>query len=65
MYGKGMSYNVIRKFLEEINALSLSSAQISGITDRIIPEMGQWQLLPFETMYSIIWFNAIRNKIKS
>jgi len=64
MYGKGMSYSDIRKFLEEIYALSLSPAQMSEITDRIIPEMEQWQLRPLETMYSIIWFDAIHYKVR-
>ena len=39
MYGKGMSYSDIRKFLEEIYALSLSPAQMSETTDRIITDI--------------------------
>lgn len=64
MYGKGMSYSDIKKFLEEIYALSLSPAQMSEITDKIIPELEQWQLRPLQTMYSIIWFDAIHYKVR-
>ncbi|PZX19537.1 mutator family transposase, partial [Breznakibacter xylanolyticus] len=59
MYGKGMSYNDIKAFLYEIYALTLSPAQMSEITDKIIPELEQWQARPLEPVYSIVWFDAI------
>jgi len=64
MYGKGMSYSDIRKFLEEIYGLSLSPAQMTEITDNVLPELEQWQSRPLETMYSIIWFDAIHYKVR-
>jgi transposase-like protein len=64
MYGKGMSYSDIKKFLSEIYALSLSPAQMSEITDKIIPELEQWQSRPLESMYAIIWFDAIHYKVR-
>ena len=48
MYGKGMSYNDIKKFLSEIYGFSFSPAQMSEITDLIIPELEQWQSRPVE-----------------
>jgi len=64
MYGKGMSYNDIKKFLSEIYGLSFSAAQMSEITDLIIPELEQWQSRPLEEMYSIVWFDAIHYKLR-
>ena len=64
MYGKGMSYNDIKKFLSEIYGLSFSPAQMSEITDLIIPELEQWQSRPLEEMYSIVWFDAIHYKLR-
>ena len=64
MYGKGMSYGDIKKFLSEIYALSLSPAQMSEITDKIIPELEQWQCRPLELMYSMVWFDAIHYKVR-
>ena len=64
MYGKGMSYSDIKKFLSEIYALSLSPAQMSEITDKIIPELEQWQSRPLESMYAIVWFDAIHYKVR-
>jgi len=64
MYGKGMSYSDIKKFLNEIYALSLSPAQMSEITDKIIPELEQWQSRPLESMYAMVWFDAIHYKVR-
>ena len=64
MYGKGMSYNDIKAFLYEIYALTLSPAQMSEITDKIIPELEQWQARPLEPVYSIVWFDAIHYKVR-
>ena len=59
-----MIYSDIKKFLEEIYGLSLSPAQMSEITDKIIPELEQWQSRTLETMYAIVWFDAIHYKVR-
>ena len=64
LYAKGMSYNDIKKYLEEIYFLSFSPAQMSEITDRIIPELEQWQSRPLDSLYAIVWFDAIHYKLR-
>ena len=64
MYGKGMSYSDIKGFLSEVYALSLSPAQMSEITDKIIPELEQWQSHPLDSVYAIVWFDAIHYKVR-
>lgn len=64
MYGKGMSYNDIKKFLSEIYGLSFSPAQMSEITDLIIPELEQWQSRALDELYGIVWFDAIHYKLR-
>lgn len=64
MYGKGMSYNDIKKFLDEIYGLSLSPAQLSEITDKIVPELEQWQSRPLDKIYTFAWFDAIHYKLR-
>jgi len=64
MYGKGMSYSDIRKFLDEIYGLSLSPAQLSELTDRIVPEMEAWQARPLDETYAFVWFDAIHYKLR-
>lgn len=64
MYGKGMSYNDIKKYLSEIYGLSFSPAQMTEITDQIIPELEEWQSRPLDQIYAIVWFDAIHYKVK-
>ncbi len=64
MYGKGMSYNDIKKYLSEIYGLSFSPAQMTEITDQIIPELEQWQSRALDRLYAIVWFDAIHYKVR-
>jgi len=64
MYGKVMSYNDIKKYLSEIYCLSFSPAQMTEITDQIIPELEEWQPRPLDQIYAIVWFDAIHYKVK-
>ena len=64
MYALGMSYTDISKHIEEIYHISLSTATISNITDKIITKVKEWQQRPLEAIYPFIWFDAIHYKIK-
>jgi transposase-like protein len=64
MYALGMSYNDISKHIEEIYRISLSTATISNITDKIITKVKEWQQRPLEAIYPFIWLDAIHYKIK-
>lgn len=54
-----MSYSDIKKYLSEIYGLSISPAQMSEITDLIIPELEQWQSRALDEVYALVWFDAI------
>ena len=64
LYAKGMSYADIRKMLMEVYGLSLSPAQMSEITDRLIPELQEWQQRPLNQLYAMVWFDAIHFKCR-
>jgi putative transposase len=64
MYGLGMSYGDITKHIEEIYQISISSATISAVTDKIISKVKEWQQRPLETIYPFIWLDAIHYKVK-
>jgi transposase-like protein len=64
MYGLGMSYTDITKHIEEIYQVSISTATISAITDKIIDKVKQWQARPLDSMYPFVWLDAIHYKIK-
>ncbi|MFA7571295.1 MAG: IS256 family transposase [Sulfurimonadaceae bacterium] len=64
MYGLGMSYTDITRHIEEIYQVSISTATISAITDKIIDKVKQWQARPLDSMYPFVWLDAIHYKIK-
>jgi len=64
MYGLGMSYRDISSHLEEIYQVSISTATISAITDKIITKVKEWQARPLETLYPFVWLDAIHYKVK-
>jgi putative transposase len=59
MYGKGMSQRDIEDTLREIYGAEVSFTLISKITDKILPEVNEWQNRPLETIYPIIFFDGI------
>lgn len=64
MYGLGMSYTDISSHIEEIYQVSISTATISTITDKIIDKVKQWQTRPLDSIYPFVWLDAIHYKIK-
>ena len=64
MYGRGMSYEDIRSHLEELYGLELSKAQLSVITDRVLPLVDEWRTRPLDKVYAIVWMDAIHYKVR-
>jgi transposase-like protein len=64
MYGLGMSYRDISTHIEEIYQVSISTATISAVTDKIISKVKEWQARPLESIYPFVWLDAIHYKIK-
>jgi putative transposase len=64
LYGLGMSLRDISKHIEEMYDMSISSSTLSQITDKIIPEIKQWQNRPLESIYSIVFLDAMHYKVR-
>ena len=64
MYSMGMSYADIRNHLLELYGLEVSSAWISGITDKVFDEIRVWQQRPLEAIYAFVWLDAIHFKVR-
>lgn len=64
MYGLGMSYSDISRHIQDMYGISVSTATLSNITDKIIAQVKQWQQRPLESVYPFIWLDAIHYKIK-
>ena len=59
MYAKGMSQRDIEDTIREIYGADVSQGMISKITDKIMPEVNEWQNRPLEKIYPVIYFDGI------
>jgi len=64
MYAKGMTTRDISKHIEEIYGFNASHGLISGITNKILPLVRQWQNRPLEAIYAHILMDAIHYKVR-
>jgi transposase-like protein len=64
MYARGMSVREIQAHLLELYGTEVSPDLISTITDEVLDEVTQWQQRPLEAMYPIVYFDALRLKIR-
>ena len=59
MYAKGMSQRDIEDTLREIYGSEISQGLISRITDKILPEVNEWQNRPLDSIYPVVFFDGI------
>jgi putative transposase len=64
MYARGMTVREIQGHLLEIYGLEVSPQLISTITDEVMEEVAQWQARPLDALYPIVYFDALRLKIR-
>lgn len=59
LYARGMSTRDIEDQIREIYGINISAEMVSKITDRIAPEIKEWQQRPLEPIYPFIFMDAI------
>jgi len=64
LYARGMSTRDIHDQLQDIYGIELSAEMVSKITDRIIPDIKEWQSRPLNPIYPFIFMDAIHYKIR-
>ena len=64
MYARGMTVREIQGFLAEMYAVDVSPDLISSVTDAVMTEVTAWQSRPLESMYPVVFFDALRVKIR-
>jgi transposase-like protein len=64
LYGLGMSFRDISAHIQEMYDVTISHSTLSEITDRVIPMVKEWQSRPLESMYAIVWLDAMHYKVK-
>ena len=65
MYAKGMSTGDIEAHIREIYGLDVSDTTVSRITDKILPVAKEWQQRPLESIYAVVFLDAIHYHVRS
>jgi putative transposase len=64
MYARGMSTREIQGHLRELYGIDVSPDLISAVTDAVLEEVAAWQARPLEPVYPLVFFDALRVKIR-
>jgi putative transposase len=64
MYARGMTVREIKGYLAEMYGTEVSPDFISRVTDEVMAEVTAWQSRPLEPMYPVVFFDALRVKIR-
>jgi putative transposase len=64
MYARGMTMREIQGFLLESYGVNVSPEFISSVSEAVMAEVTAWQSRPLEPMYPVVFFDALRVKIK-
>ena len=64
LYAKGMSLSDIKIQIQELYGAEISESLISRVTDNIMDEVRAWQNRPLESVYAIVYFDALVVKVR-
>lgn len=64
MYARGMTVREVQGFLSDQYGVEVSPEFISTVTDAVMDEVAAWQSRPLEVLYPVVFFDALRVKIR-
>lgn len=64
LYARGLTVREVQAHLQEMYAVDVSPDLISKVTDAVMAEVAAWQRRPLEAMYPVVFFDALRVKIR-
>lgn len=64
LYGRGMSTRDIHDQLQDLYGIELSAEMVSKITDKILPEIREWQSRPLNPVYPFVFMDCIHYKVR-
>jgi len=65
LYARGMRTRDIHDQLQDLYGVEVSADMVSRITDKVIPEIKEWQNRPLEPLYTFIFMDAIHYKVRT
>ncbi len=64
MYARGMTTREIRGHLADLYGMDVSPDLVSAVTEAVLDEVAEWQDRPLEPLYPLVFFDALRVKIR-
>ena len=64
MYAKGMTTRQISETIEDIYGFEVSEGRVSDITDRLLPQIEEWQNRPLSDVYPVVFIDAIHFSVR-
>lgn len=64
MYAKGLTTRQISDQVEDIYGFEVSEVMVSDITDRLLPEIEDWQQRPLSQVYPIVYIDAVHFSVR-
>ena len=64
MYAKGLTTRQISDQIEEIYGFEVSEGFVSDVTDKLLPEIEDWQHRPLASVYPIVFIDAVHFSVK-
>jgi transposase-like protein len=65
MYAKGMTTGDIETHVKDLYGIEMSDSTISRVTDKILPVAQEWQQRPLESVYAVVFMDAIHYHVRS
>lgn len=64
MYAKGMTTRQISETIEDIYGFEVSEGMVSNITDKLLPQIEEWQNRPLDSVYPIVFIDAVHFSVR-
>lgn len=64
MYAKGLSTRQISDQINDIYGFEVSEGMVSDITDKLLPQIEEWQIRPLSDVYPIVFIDAVHFSVR-
>jgi len=64
MYAKGLTTRQISEQIEDIYVFEVSEGMVSDITNKLLPEIEEWQKRPLSSIYPIVFIDAVHFSVR-
>lgn len=64
LYGRGLSTREINEQIQDLYGIEVSATMVSNITDQILPKIKEWQERPLDSVYPIVFIDAVHFSVR-